>query len=248
MRGQMPAFVRFPNLGQIPLAGLQPMGQVEFKPEINVPISLELGALPLSLGLFAGSGVSFLVGAQAPGTKPWSTYAGIALAGLGVANLVFGGRGEAAASAAAPSPAGPGIEVGPPLAVSPPDMVGLVEGSIVSPADYSTIDVSVLGAEPVPVRVRLHNPSGVQVSFDLVLDITEEPAWIPFGQRGAAITSQRLVRVSMGPGEVRDVDIAMQSASPSLGVEFVDVIVEARKKPLGGGLSQLLDSVAFVLE
>src|SRR3990170_5300633 len=75
----------------IPYAPARPkkLAQIEFNPHVEAPITIELGSLPLSLGLFAGSGISFLIGAQVPSISGVTTVAGITLAGFGVVNLLL---------------------------------------------------------------------------------------------------------------------------------------------------------------
>lgn len=80
----------------VPIARRRPAlsegGLFDIKPQINAPvsISLGLGSLPLSIGLFAASGASFLVGSQVPNVKGITDILGIAAAGLGVANIIAG--------------------------------------------------------------------------------------------------------------------------------------------------------------
>lgn len=87
-----PVFVQLAGRKRLSQGGL-----FEIKPQVNAPvsISLGLGSLPLSIGLFAASGASFLIGSQVKSIKPVTDIIGVAAAGFGVLNLVMGGPKEA---------------------------------------------------------------------------------------------------------------------------------------------------------
>lgn len=88
----MPRVSAPPRPMHAPIRERFPLGQFDIKPQINVsaPINLGLGSLPLSIGLFAASGASFLIGSQVKNVKGITDIAGIIAAGLGVLNLVAG--------------------------------------------------------------------------------------------------------------------------------------------------------------
>jgi len=229
-------------------------GLVELRPEVHAPVSINLGlgSLPLSIGLFAASGAAFLIGSQVRSVKGVTDIAGILAAAGGVLNLVLGGpkAAEAAAPpAAAPANAPPGSSgaVTRELIPTAEEAFAAVSARIVTPENFSTIDVSAFGSVEIPVRVRLENPSGIPASFDLILDMTEVPMFPPFGSEGDPISSSKTLEVTVAPGQVIDVDTTVPSLSPSIA-EHVEVTIVARKRRLSGGNPQNLYSTSFVLE
>jgi hypothetical protein len=223
---------------------------VEVRPQIDVkaPISIELGGLPLSIGLFAGSGLVFLVRTALPGGWPQTAalVGGSALAVAGVVNLVLP-KAEAKAPAAAPpapsapvpgaAPAGP-----PPFTPSEEHAFQNVTGRIASPADFSTVDIGPF-AGSYPVRIQLYNPAQVVVTLELEFSAEEDPEPI-----GGTVTSSLPVQVTLPAGQVRDVDVNMPISSWGALVDYVDVVLTVRKRRRVGEPASLVDARSFVVE
>lgn len=215
---------RGPFIGQGPL--------VEVSPDLTVqaPISIELGALPLSIGLLAASGVSFLVKGELP--KGWprgaATIAGVGLALAGAVNLFL------------PKEAAPPVPGGyrPAQATAFDNVVGRIE----QPRETATVDISPF-ASSYPVRVAVHNPSTEPVTFELVLEARERPS-----PTGTEVLSSLPVQVALGPNQARDIDVAMPIGSWSAFVDFVEVDLDARKRRLPGDAAFPLDRRFFVVE
>lgn len=219
---------------------------------INAPINIDLGNLPLSLGLFAGSGVAFVIRGQLP-KGAWQTIAllgGVGLAGVGVWNL-FSKKATAAAPAPTtpPGPAGPVATVdsrGNPVTsqvvnVPSPRAFDQVTGKILTPADFSTVDLwSWQGS--YPVKIQLQNGSTDPVDFTLELTGDESPA--PFGDETNSAYAQQ---VSIGPGETKNVDISMPTVTWGFSKTYVDVVLTAKKRRTAGDQPVMLDYKGFVI-
>lgn len=241
-----------PRMAQAPYVQVSPQVTIE-KPTISTPINIELGGLPLSLGLFAGSGVVFLLRSALP--KGWPQTAalvgGAALATAGIVNLVLPKKTAAPAPAGpaaptfgpAPAPSGAGGgAVGPAPSYKPPieSAFETVTGRISSPADFSTVDIQPW-ATSYPVRVQLDNrPSSVPVTFELELTAEEDPQPV-----GKSALSTLPVQVTLNPGEVRDVDLNMPIATWGALQTYVDIVLTARKRRAPGEASQLIDQRSF---
>lgn len=256
---QVNALTRAPMLRQVPLAGgwrpaWSRIGQlVQVSPDIKIqaPIAIELGGLPFSIGLFAGSGVVFLIRSGLPDGWPQAvgTALGAALAVAGITNLLLPKAAAAGGAPAAPQPgqppsAPPGYQVTPQPGYSPSGTMSFenVVGRIVSPADFSTVDVGPF-ASSYPVRVQLQNLSEVPITLDLELTAEEEPH--PVG--GAAISSLP-VQVNLMQKEIRNVDIMMPLSAWGTFVDYVDVTLTAKKRRVPGEAPLLLDVRSFVIE
>lgn len=233
---------------------------VEVRPDITIEsptiapvINLEMGGLPLSIGLGMGSALTFLIRTALPQGWP-QTVALVAGSGLAVAAVVNMVMPKAEAAPAGPPPPGaprpPGVAPVPlePGAVTRPYVPSTVAafenvtGRIASPADFATIDIGWF-ATSYPVRVQLHNPSSVPVTFELELVAEEEPAPV-----GSPALSTLPVQVSMGPGEVKNVDVAMPIATWDTLVDYAEIILTARKRRAPGESAQRLDFKSFVVE
>lgn len=242
---------------RVAIAGWRPaarrMGDlVTVNPNVNVsaPISIDLGNLPLSLGLFAGSTVVFVLKNELP-KGAWRTGAligAIGLAGFGVYNL-FSKKQPAGqpANQTPPAQATPATDVnGNPVTsqvVNIPTNRGFesISGRIISPTDFSTID-RWFWQKTYPVQIRLSNSSGEQVQFTLELTGQESPA--PIGEDAV---SPYALDVTLGPGETRDVDVDMPTATWGWNVTYVDVVLTAKKRRTAGDQPVMLDFKSFVI-
>lgn len=228
------------------------MGQlVEVRPEVKVeaPIKVELGGLPLTLGLFAGSAVAFLIRSGVP--KGWpqtvATAAGALLALGGVGNLLF--PKAATPTAVTPSPGGapatlPGVTAAASQGYAPSQEVafGNVVGRIVSPADFSTVDIGPF-ASGYPVRLQLQNRAEVPVSFEIELTADEAPHPV-----GGELVSSLPIQMSLSANQIRDLDIVVPIGSWGALVDYVDVVLTAKKRRGPGEAAVLMDQRSFVVE
>lgn len=242
-----------PFVGQAPWIEVRPDIKIE-KPTIAPVINIELGGLPLSIGLFLGSGLTFLLRTALPEGWPKTValVAGSGLAVAGIVNLALP-KAEAAAPPSAPlpgAPQAPGPAPAPlapggaPAPYSPSEAVAFdaVTGRISSPADFTTVDIGPF-AKSYPVRVQLHNPSQAPVTFELELTADEDPSPV-----GSSMVASLPVQVSLGPGQVRDVDVAMPIVTWDTWVDYVDIVLTARKRRAPGESARMLDSRSFVIE
>lgn len=256
----MNSFIKPPIPRRIPLAGYNSrrLNQIEIRPEIKphlevkAPISIELGSLPLSIGLFGGSALSFLVRSGLPKGLPQTAamVVGSGLALAGIVNLIVPellGKKEAAA-VSTPSPTAPSAPRGAaaPAGESyvPPTAPALsrVTGRISHPAEFATVDIWPWSSS-YPVRVQLENTSNQTVTFELELHAEEEPHPV-----GDAVTSSIPVQVTLGPGQVSSVDVEMPVSSWNTAVDYIDVVLHARKRRVPGETPQLIDVRSFVIE
>src|SRR3990170_1302466 len=164
---------RAPWLSRVPVSSWSPsrLGRlaqawVEVNPDVTVqaPVSvtLGLGSLPLSIGLFAGSGVSFIVKNELP--KGWPRSLATALgATLAVAEAKPGAPGPLAPVA---PPSAPGQPAGgaPPYLPPSPQAFQAVTARIAEPSHGETVDIGPF-AGSYPVRVEFQNPAPETVTF-----------------------------------------------------------------------------------
>ena len=220
------------------------MGQIQINPNIQAPINIGLGSLPLSLGLFAGSGMALLIGSQAPSIRTLTTITSIGLAFLGALNLIVP-KETTAAPAGPPTTTAvtPGQASGPIAPTAEEGFQG-IDGRIISPSYGDTIDVPAFGTPSVAMRLRLTNKSkNADANFDLVITSDEQPA--PFGAR---VQNSQTMRVFIPKGETRDVDISVGISSWEALVDYVEVDVTAAKRRIDGGNKENLAGVMFVVE
>lgn len=225
-----------PKMGQI--VSFDP--KVDFRPDVKVttPINVELGALPLSVGLFLGSGLSFLVRPQLP--EGWPKTAALVLgAGLavaGITNLVMpkaqastpGGSAAASPSSAptttAPSAPGGGASAPPGVAVSDLALFNGISGQVIYPGEGESVNIWPL-ASSYPIRVQLYNPAAAPVTFYLQIVANESPT--PFGNEAKTTYP---MQVTVGPGQTRDIDINMPISTWAWNVKYVDVALAVYKQ------------------
>jgi hypothetical protein len=217
------------------------MGQISINPNIQAPINIGLGSLPLSVGLFAGSGMALIIGSQVPSIRTLTTIASIGLAGLGALNLIMP-KTEGAAPAPTTAPVTPGQSSGAIVATAE-DAFKAVDGRILSPRYGDTIDVSPFGTPSVPMRVRITNQSSeADASFDLMVSSDEQPSL------GARVVNSQTMRVLLPRGETRDVDVSVAVSSWGVIVDNVVVDVTVSKRRISGGNKENLGGVMFVVE
>jgi hypothetical protein len=221
---------------------------VQVSPQVDAPINIGFGSLPIVLGSFGGAVASVILGAYVPSIQGVTTIVAVGLGGFGVYNLLVNrglidtipGGGEA--PGAVSNPVG-GAGASAPIASSPASAIDGVAGRVISPTEFQTVDNSPFNST-VPVRVRLSNPSGQGVTFDLVFIVNE----IPFPFESGEKTNTMSTRVSLGAGETRDVDVPINLVTWGWTANQVDVYLTVQKRTIAGGSTSLLDVRHFVVD
>lgn len=185
------------------------------KPSISAPINIELGGLPLSIGLFAGSGLSFLARSGLPKGWPQTTAAivGAILGVGGVVNLLIPRQSSQGSTAAAPAsgpvpPSGvtPGGEAAPGFAPPSVPAFSRVQIELVSPASGQEISHTGtflgIGSPKIPIQLRLQNPTSESVTFNLEFEWDESPAVL--GYNMSPSHGSKAFQVTLAPGEQRN--------------------------------------------
>lgn len=235
------------------------LAEFSLRPEVNVnpnvkveaPINIDLGGLPLSIGLFTGSGVVFLMRTALP--PGWMQTAALVvgggLAAGGVLNL-FAGKAHAEAGPGAR----PGAPSGPSAAPTSPqggisaqeiqpamsDAFAGISGILTSPQDFSTVNVH-SWSSTYPVRIQLHNGSSQPVNFILELQGNES------GSLGADNMASYVAQVTLNPSETKNVDIDMPVVSGHV-LDTVDVALKAFKRRVAGEPAEMLSMRTFILK
>jgi len=224
---------------------------VEVKPQVNVPItapiSIELGGLPLSIGLFAGSASVFLIRtALGEGwLKDVALAAGSLLAVGGVANLLMPKK-AAAAPTAGPTPAPQGSPGAPvaqaPYSASETLAFGNIVGSIVSPLQGTTVNIGAFSSS-YPVRAQFYNPTDGPVTFEAEIIAEESP--VPFGDKQRSALP---IQVSLGPREAKNYDIQMPIAAWGTWVDYTLVLMTLYKRRVTGEALEIMDARQFTVD
>lgn len=212
--------------------------KVDFRPEVQVPINVELGALPLSVGLFLGSGLAFLVRPQLPEGLPKTAaiILGAGLAVAGITNLMLpkaqATSPQAAAQSATPTTTAPTAPSAPGGGVSAPPGVTLVDqsvfngisGQVTYPAEGESVNIWALSSS-YPIRVQLYNPSDTPATFYLQIVANESP--LPMGSDARTTYP---IQVTVGPAATRDIDINMPISTWAWNVKYVDIALAVYKQ------------------
>jgi len=233
-----------PRMGQ--MVAFDP--KVDFRPDVKLeaPINIELGGLPLSVGLFLGSGLSFLVRPQLPAGFPQTAamVMGAGLAVAGVTNLLLpklqASTPQATTPAPSPStvptttapsaPSAPGSSVSAPpgVAVSDKAVFDGISGQVTYPGEGESVNIWAFSSS-YPIRVQLYNPSSVSATFYLQIVGNESP--LPFGNDARTTFP---LQVTVGPGQTRDIDINMPISTWAWNVKYVDVALSVYKQRMAG--------------
>ena len=199
----------------------------DIKPEVQVDV--DLGNVPLAIGFFAGSGVSFIGASQLP--KPVSTVltiAGLGLAAVGAVTLF------SAAPAKPPVEGEPGegdFEGGPGFEIPPVDVFNEIFGEIISPIETETVERGIL-SEDFQVLALVSNPASEDATFTLQLRITETPFWWPLGNEGDPITWLEPQVVSIPGNTTRQFTWSSEQRSTGIGIySNMDVTLEKVRGP-----------------
>lgn len=227
-----------PYMGQAgSIVSFDPKVDVAFKPDVKVPINIELGGLPLSLGLFMGSGLSFLVRPQLPEglAQTAALVIGAGLAVAGITNLVMP-KAQAASAPASPSssvptttaPSAPGGAASAPPGVAASEKYAFdgISGRVTYPGETEEVNIWAT-ASSYPIRVQLYNPSSVSATFYLEIVANENPH--PFGQEAKTTLP---MQVTVGPGQTRDIDINMPITAWGLTTTYTEVDLTVYKRRL----------------
>ena len=232
---------RRPALAWRPARPQRQLAQVEVNPEINAPITVELGTLPLTLGSFIASGVSFLVGSQVKSVRPVATVVGVGLAGFGIVNLFFGNTPSADALETENAVSPPdGVDAGAsdPIPATNEDAFLALDGRVLYPTEGQEVNLGMTDST-VPVRVRVSNSSLSSVTFDLVLKHTETP------NMGEIWETETSMRVTLGGGQTRDIDVDLPLTQWRAWVDYVEIDLKVQKRRIHGGNPQMLTSDRF---
>ena len=215
------------------------LSQVNVNPEVNVPVTVELGSLPVIIGAFAASGISFLVGSQVKSARSVTDILGIGFAGLGIVNLFLGGASDAAAAEDAISPPeGVDASASDPIPATNEDAFLSLDGRVLSPTEQQEVNIGP-AATAVPVRIRISNSSSKSVTFDLILKHIENPN---IGEIWQTDTS---MRVTLGGNETRDIDADLPLTQWRAWVDYVEIDLSVQKRRIHGGNAQKLASDRF---
>jgi len=206
-------FSMAPGSTRIPLARRR-IGEslVDVKPEINVkptiPINIDLGGLPLSIGLFAASGLTFLIRGALP--KGWpqtlTIIGGGGLAAAGVINLMLPKAKASAPAAPAAPPSGVKAAEERPAGFAPPSVPAFskVQFEMITPQPDQEIEHWgwLFSTDRIPVTVRLYNPTAEPVSFNLEFEWDEMPSLVGYSRESNH--GAKAFQVTLGPNEQRN--------------------------------------------
>lgn len=208
-----------PFMGQLIQVPVKPEIKIE-QPKIEAPINIQLGlgSLPLSIGLFAGAGVSFLVRSGLPEGWPQTlaTVAGAGLAVAGVVNLVMPKAPPPVPAAAAPAapppvpppPSGAAAPAEKPAGFAPPSVPAFsrIQIEMVSPAPDQQIEHTGtflgIGTRKMPIVLRFYNPTDESVSVNLEFEWEEFPSVI--GYNLSPTPGAQSFQLTVAPGEERN--------------------------------------------
>lgn len=218
------------------------LGQmVDIKPTVNVtaPLKIELGGLPLSMGLFVGSGLSFLVRGALPKGWPQATAlgAGLILGAAGVVNLIVPTR-QAASSQSTPTlppppPSGVVESDERPQGYVPPSVPAFqeVQVELVSPKSGETISHTGtflgIGSSKIPVQIRFFNPSDESVTLALSFEWDEAPALL--GYTMSPEHGSKEYQVTLAPQEQRTDTFELPQVSPWSTLSVALAVSKKRK-------------------
>ncbi len=198
----------------------------EIKPEFQIDV--DLGNVPLAVGLFAGSGVSFIAASQVPkAVAPVFTVGAIGLAIAGVVTLVT----PSSASSPVETQPGADVELGPGFEPPPLDVFNEISGQIIFPIETETVELGTF-SEAFEVIALISNPTSRDVTFTLQLRITETPFWWPLANEGTPITWVEPKVVTLAAGQTRQVTWSSELRSVGVGVySNMDVRLEKLRAP-----------------
>lgn len=216
----------------------------------DVKVDVDLGALPLSLGLFAAGGASFVLGGFMPSElQPVTTIAGIGLGIAGIVNL-FKKSQERPGEEGQP---GTAHQPGPEFSPSSASDFDRLSGEIASPKEHDEVQASGVFLNPsYTVRAVFRNDSSNEIEFLAELRIREQLynivgfAWPPYNTPGESrsYTQSQFIRISAGKDRVWD--FVLRPAQ-GLRAAYLEVDVELVKKRETGDSGVVLGRRFFVV-
>jgi hypothetical protein len=229
-----------PRLAQ-PYVEIKPQVTID-KPSFSTPINIELGALPLSIGLFAGSGLAFLLRGGLPNGWPKNVAlgTGAVLAIGGIVNLLLPKK---AASAVPAAPAAPPGAAAPPSGIvsaedkgsgfTPPSIPAFTRAQIevVSPDQDQTVEHSGtflgIGTPKIPLKMRFYNPTDESVTLNLEFEWDEFATTLGFDREPQH--GSYAAQVTLGPKEERNLPFDLPIVT-SRGWNTLNVALAIYKK------------------
>lgn len=231
-------------------------------PNINVEVQTGLDQYLLPIGLMAGGVAAFVLGTALPQkTRPVTTISGLALVAGGVGVIVYRSWKKASAAPAvpgqapaAPAPPSGAIPVGTDAASTPafqppsPGAFGSLQIQVVSPASGQSIG-SVggflgFGTKKIPVQLRMYNPSGEPVTFNLDFVWDEAPGFTGYdrGQYHGGTSFQ----VTLGAGEEKNQTFELPIQTDVTWTQIQAALAIYKKRtPLEN--AQLLSNITFTV-
>lgn len=203
-----------PRLAQ-PYVEIKPQVTID-KPSFSTPINIELGALPLSIGLFAGAGLAFLLRGGLPNGWPKNValFTGAGLAIGGIVNLLLPKKAASAAPSVPAAPAGPAAPASGIVSAedkgsgfTPPSIPAFTRAQIeiVSPDMDQEIESTGtflgIGTPKIPVQIRFYNPTDESVTFNLEFEWDEMPSVVGYNREPAH--GSQSFQVTLAPREQR---------------------------------------------
>jgi len=240
-------FVRRPHVGQL----------VSVSPNVQVSVNTGIEQYLFPVGLMAGGGAMFVLGTTIPDKLRFlTTLAGLGLLATGVGVLIYRGTkgGGAAAAPAAPPPPSGGVPVDSSApsapAFQPPtvDSFRSLQLQVVSPQPDQSISHSGgflgFGSKTIPVQLRMFNPSGDQITFNLDFTWDEFPAFTGYdrGQYHGSTSFQ----VTLGANEEKNqtFDLPMQT---DVSWTQMQVDMQIYKKRTPDEVQQMLSNITFTV-
>lgn len=232
-----------PHMGQGAWVEVRPEIKIE-SPTISTPINIELGGLPLSLGLFAAGGLAFLVRGSLETGWPKTTalMVGSALGVAGIVNLVLPKKASAPPAAAPPKPM---------VAPTPPSGIIPTEGSppgftppsapafsktviqMTSPATDQTVEHTGtflgFGTPKIPVQLQLYNPTEESVTLNLEFEWDEQPSLIGYSRD--IVHSSKGFQLTLAPFEQRNETVDLPMVTGLSTLTTVGLVLYKRRTP-----------------
>jgi hypothetical protein len=229
------------ELRPVRLAGYRPvrLGQLvtlnpTISPNIQVQVQTGFEQYLLPVGLMAGGVSAFVLGTALPkNLRPVTTISGLGLVLSGVGVILYRAwqKSKAAAAAApgqatpaAPPPPSGGIPVTSDVAGAPAfqppttDAFNMLQIQVVSPGPDQQVSSSggflFFGQKTFPVQLRMFNPSGETVTFNLDFVWDESPGFTGYSR--GQYHGTKSFQVTLGPNEEKNqsFDLPIQTDVP----------------------------------
>lgn len=256
LAGYRPRPVCLTKLGQ--LVTLSPT----ISPNINVEVQTGLDQYLLPIGLMAGGVAAFVLGtALEKSARPVTTISGLTLVAGGVGVILYRSWKKASGAPAAPgqAPAAPalpsggipvGTDAGSTPAFQPPSMsaFGSLQIQVVSPASEQSISSTggflFIGTKKIPVQLRMYNPSGEAVTFNLDFSWDEMPGFTGYSRGQYRGTTS--FQVTLGPGEQKNQTFELPIQTDVTWTQ-IQAALAIYKKRTPAENAQLLSNITFTV-